>query len=209
MKVVGDVAETDANIVGQERTPNSRKSKKNMRRRQQQGPRRGKECDNCGYQHPENQDSCTTIGKECLKCGKRNDFISRCKSKEVKATELEDEDSGEIYQTEVAAVKLDDSQLVTLKLSLVTLFGSNLIPEPNVTWCHYTSTKRPQKTKSWKRWIAHRHRLLLMGARKLKSLVAPASASGEMEGHAFLTAVSWTMKKSVQFSASSYAWLWT
>ena len=133
MKVVGDVAETEANIVGQERTPNSRKSKKNMRRRQQQGPRRGKECDNCGYQHPENQDSCTTIGKECLKCGKRNDFISRCKSKEVKATDLEDEDSGEIYQTEVAAVKLDDSQLVTLKLSLVTLFGSNLIPEPNVT----------------------------------------------------------------------------
>ena len=52
MKVVGDVAETEANKVDQERTPNSRKSKKTMRRRQQQGPRRGKECDNCGYQHP-------------------------------------------------------------------------------------------------------------------------------------------------------------
>ena len=87
-----------------------------MRRREQQGPRRGKECDNCGYQHPENQESCPAIGKGFLKCGKRNRFISRCKSWEVKATDLEDEESGEMYQTEVAAVKLDDSQLVTLKL---------------------------------------------------------------------------------------------
>ena len=47
---------------------------------------------------------------------RRTTSQSRCKSKEVKATDLEDEESGEMYQTEVAAVKLDDSQLVTLKL---------------------------------------------------------------------------------------------
>ena len=56
------------------------------------------------------------IGEEYLKCGKRNHFLSRCKSKEVKATDLEDEEAGEMYQIEVAAVKLDDSQLVKLKL---------------------------------------------------------------------------------------------
>ncbi|KAL9951232.1 hypothetical protein ACROYT_G043857 [Oculina patagonica] len=43
--------------------------------------------------------------------------IRKCTSKEVKATDLEDDDeAGEMYQIEVAAVKLDDSQLVTLKL---------------------------------------------------------------------------------------------
>ena len=62
-------------------------------------------------------ESCPAIGQECLKCGKRNHFASRCKWKEVKATDLEDDDeASEMYQIEVAAVKLDDSQLVTLKL---------------------------------------------------------------------------------------------
>ena len=114
MKIVGDLTEPEANKVEQ---PNWRKSKKTPRRRPQQGQgRRGKECEKCGYQHQENLESCPAIGQECLKCGKRNHFASRCKSKEVKATDLEDEEAGEMYQIEVAAVKLDDSQLVTLKL---------------------------------------------------------------------------------------------
>ena len=117
MKIVGDLTEPEANKVDQERMPNWRKSKKATRKRQQQGPgRRGKECEKCGYQHQENSESCPTIGQECLKCGKRNHFASRCKSKEVKATDLEDDEAGEMYQIEVAAMKLDDSQLVTLKL---------------------------------------------------------------------------------------------
>lgn len=96
---------------------NWRKSKKTTRKRQQQGPgQRGKECEKCGYQHQENSESCPAIGQECLKCGKQNHFASRCKLKEVKATDLEDDEAGEMYQIEVAAVKLDDSQLVTLKL---------------------------------------------------------------------------------------------
>ena len=117
MKIVGDLTEPEANKVDQERMPNWRKSKKATRKRQQQGPgRRGKECEKCGYQPQENSESCPAIGQECLKCGKRNHFASRCKSKEVKATDLEDDEAGEMYQIEVAAVKLDDSQLVTLKL---------------------------------------------------------------------------------------------
>ena len=74
------------------------------------------ESEKCGYQHQESSESCPAIGQECLKCAKRNHFASRCKSKEVKATDLEDDEAGEMYQIEVAAVKLDDSQLVTLKL---------------------------------------------------------------------------------------------
>ena len=117
MKIVGDLTEPEASKLEQECLPNFRKSKKTTRRRQQQGQgRHGRECEKCGYQHQESLESCPTIGQECLKCGKRNHFASRCKSKEVKATNLEDDEAGEMYQIEVAAVKLDDSQLVTLKL---------------------------------------------------------------------------------------------
>ena len=117
MKIVGDLTEPETNKLEQECLPNFRKSKKTTRRRQQQGQGwHGRECEKCGYQHQESLESCPTIGQECLKCGKRNHFASRCKSKEVKATNLEDDEAGEMYQIEVAAVKLDDSQLVTLKL---------------------------------------------------------------------------------------------
>ena len=76
----------------------------------------GKECKSCEYQHPENKESCPALGKECRKCGKRNHFASRCKSKKVKLTDLEDDEAGEMYQIEASAMRLDDSQLVTLRL---------------------------------------------------------------------------------------------
>ncbi|PFX15885.1 Retrovirus-related Pol polyprotein from transposon 17.6 [Stylophora pistillata] len=118
MKVVGDATESETNKGNQECTSNARKPNKNMRRRQQQSQRgrNWRDCDNCGYQHMENLESCPALGKECLKCGKRNHFIAKCKSKEVKAANLENEEASEMYQTDVAAVELDDSQLVTLKL---------------------------------------------------------------------------------------------
>ena len=117
MKIVGDRTKPETNKLEQECLPNFRKSKKTTRRRQQQGQgRHGRECEKCGYQHQESSESCPAIGQECLKCGKRNHFASRCKSKEVKATNFEDDEAGEMYQIEVAAMKLDDSQLVTLKL---------------------------------------------------------------------------------------------
>ena len=117
MKIVGDVAEAEANKVDQdqkpkgdqERIPNSWKPQKNHRK---QG-RHGKECLKCGYQHPEKLESCPAIGQECRKCGKWNHFASRCTSKEVKATDLEDNDeAGEMYQIEVAAVKLESGNFV-------------------------------------------------------------------------------------------------
>ena len=124
MKIMGDVTKSETNKVvpetnnvDPEYTDNLRKSWRPPRRRPQQGPGRlGKECKNCGYQHPENKESCPVLGKECRKCGKRNHFASRCKSKEVKLTDLEDDEAGEMYQTEVSTVRLNDSQLVTLRL---------------------------------------------------------------------------------------------
>ena len=45
------------------------------------------------------------MDKECLKCGKRNHFIVKCKSKGVKAAGLDDKETNEMYQKDVAAVK--------------------------------------------------------------------------------------------------------
>lgn len=41
--------------------------------------------------------------------------MAKCKCKEVKEADLEDEEASEMYQTHIATVKLDDSQLMTLK----------------------------------------------------------------------------------------------
>ena len=123
-KIMGDATKSETNKVvpetsnvDPEHISNSRKSRKPPRRRPQQGPRRhGKECESCGYQHLENRKLCPTFGKECRKSGKRNHFALRCKSGEVKLTDLKDDKAGEMYQIQVSAERLDDSQLVTLRL---------------------------------------------------------------------------------------------
>ncbi|XP_048577104.1 uncharacterized protein K02A2.6-like [Nematostella vectensis] len=112
MKIVKDTSETDVNAVSkfESKKPNI----KNYRRKQRG---QGKQCDNCGYQHMANQESCPARGKDCRKCGAKNHFANRCKQ-EVKATEVEETDMypEETYQTEeVLAVWLDDSQLVTFQ----------------------------------------------------------------------------------------------
>ena len=52
----------------------------------------------------ENSESGPAMDKECLKCGKRNHFIAKCKSKGVREAGLDDGESNEMYQTDVAAV---------------------------------------------------------------------------------------------------------
>ena len=44
------------------------------------------------------------MDKECRKCGKRNHFIAKCKSKGVREAGLDHGESSEKYQTDVAAV---------------------------------------------------------------------------------------------------------
>ena len=87
-----------------------------------------KACGNCGRIHDPN--NCFARGKTCNNCGRRNHFAALCRSgkrrgshttQSVKAVEQEicaGDDSDEIYVVrDIAAVTLDDEQLVTLRLS--------------------------------------------------------------------------------------------
>ena len=118
IKVVGDIGGSEVNKFGtedRERGSGFGKPKRFSRRRPQQR-RKGQECDYCGFRHPENRESCPARGQECRTCGMKNHFASKCRQ-EVKATEEVEDEAEEMYQTdEVSAVKLDDSQLVTLQL---------------------------------------------------------------------------------------------
>ena len=109
MKVIGNSSRQETNKVHHERTLTMQKPKKTAQRRQPPGQQHWRECDNCGYQDLENSESGPIMDKECLKCRKRNHFIVKCKSKGVKAAGLDDGESSEMYQKDVAAVK----QLVT------------------------------------------------------------------------------------------------
>lgn len=84
-----------------------------------------KECGNCGRKHE--PDKCRARGKTCNECGKRNHFAAMCRSRKrqnsktdktgVRAIEDSDEGNEDVYViSDVAAITLDDSQLVTFKL---------------------------------------------------------------------------------------------
>jgi len=79
-----------------------------------------RECWSCGQTHDiTNKEACPAYGKERKKCHKKHHFASRCWSKRpgsqrVRAVDIEEDE--EVFPMEVAAVELDDSQLVTLKL---------------------------------------------------------------------------------------------
>ena len=84
-----------------------------------------KECGNCGRKHE--PEKCRTRGKTCNECGKRNHFAAMCRSRKrqssktnktgLRVTEDSDEDDEDVYIISyVAAVTLDDSQLVTFRL---------------------------------------------------------------------------------------------
>ena len=80
-----------------------------------------RECWNCGRRHEYHQkELCPAYGKICSKCHKPNHFAAKCRGgrnvntgRSIKAV---DDDADEVFQTHVSAVRLDDSQFVTLKL---------------------------------------------------------------------------------------------
>ena len=90
------------------------------------------ECGNCGKTHDaKKRESCPAYRRTCSKCGKYNHFAAMCRSRgawadrnknsqtvrAVDHEETEDTECDEIYSiSDIAAVQLDDSQLVTLKL---------------------------------------------------------------------------------------------
>ena len=116
MKVVSDTSETTINAV---------KSQDHTRRSKEQPSTSNKpcrECWNCGRIHEYHlRELCPAYGKTCSSCQKPNHFAAKCRSKtktsqkHVKALDNGD-DPDEVFPTEVSAVHLDDSQLVTLKL---------------------------------------------------------------------------------------------
>ena len=113
--------------VGQTDTMNVINTAKKGVRQRNATSKQGKACGNCGRHHEIG--NCAARGKLCNECGKLNHFASVCRSgkrrtgaqKDVKTVEELaefDESDGEIYVIgEISAVKLDDSQLVTVKLA--------------------------------------------------------------------------------------------
>ena len=115
MKIVKD-AETDVSKMDTVNASCNKRPNNKINHRRQRGQGQGKQCGNCGYQHSANRESCPGFGKDCRRCGAKNHFASKCRQ-DIKATEEADELTEETYQTEeVSVVKLDDSQLVTLRL---------------------------------------------------------------------------------------------
>ena len=156
MRIIGGTTGPEVNrMTDQERSTSvPRRNNNSCRRPAQKGQGHGgKECGSCGYQHPANRESCPAKGKDCLNCGMKNHFAAVCRHKQVKATEeAEDEESDEVYQTEeILAIKLHDSQLVTLKLESGSFIPFHQTRGLNVMSYHCTSTKRHPKTGSWRR----------------------------------------------------------
>ena len=77
--------------------------------------RRTRDCWNCGRKHEyRRKEFCPAYGKTCNKCHKLNHFASKCRGKSKLQPVRTIEDADEIFQ--IAALDLDDSQCVTVKL---------------------------------------------------------------------------------------------
>lgn len=80
-----------------------------------------RDCWNCGRTHHFHQRAlCPAFGKICSKCKKPNQFAAKCRSstgsshKTVQA--VDDDNFDEVFPTEISALGVDDSQLVTVQL---------------------------------------------------------------------------------------------
>ena len=120
-----------------------------------------KKCGNCGKPHYlKRRESCPAFRRRCSKCGKYNHFAAMCmsgswadrnkNSQTARVVDLEgteDTECDEIYCiSDIAAIQLDDSQLVTLKLKSGNFFVSNQTQALNATLFLYTFTRKRPKT---------------------------------------------------------------
>jgi len=119
MKVVGEGTTVNA-VAGKRRSEDTTVSSAKPTR----------ECWNCGRRHQfHKRELCPAYGKTCNKCNKLNHFAVKCRTqtKEVSAVKPNEEitksgvaatkdDLDEVFPTEVSAVGIDDSQLVTVQL---------------------------------------------------------------------------------------------
>ena len=136
MKVVEENTET--NQVNAINPPNKREPRAGrgkdgfgFQSTQEKNSATTKECGNCGKTHDlGRRESCPAFRRTCAKCGKYNHFAAVCRSsalvdenthrqtaRVVELNETEETECHKIYGiSDIAAVQLDDSQLVTLKL---------------------------------------------------------------------------------------------
>ena len=68
MKIVKD-AETDVSKVDTVNASCNKRPNNKINRRRQRGQGQIKQCENCGYQHSANRESCPAFGKDCRRCG--------------------------------------------------------------------------------------------------------------------------------------------
>ena len=136
MKVVEENPETkQVNAVNQpsKREPRAGNERNGFRLQspQESNNMATKECGNCGKAHDlKRRESCPAFRRTCSKCGKYNHFAAVCRSRAwadrnknsqtarvVELEQTEEIECDEIYCiSDIAAIQLDDSQLVTLKL---------------------------------------------------------------------------------------------
>ena len=124
MKIVGDTSgQTMVNVIKTKgpQTPAHKRFTQSQYNKANTG-KQTRECWNCGQNHEiANKESCPAYGKECKRCHKKNHFASKCWSKispnqrTVRVVDTE-ENEDEVFPMEVAAIQLDDSQLITLKI---------------------------------------------------------------------------------------------
>ena len=111
MKVVasGDATTTTVSAVTRSNNPNRETSSKPTR-----------DSWNCGRRHQFHQRAlCPAFGKICSKCNKPNHFAAKCRlstSSTHKNVQTVDDNFNEVFLTEISALGVDDSQLVTVQL---------------------------------------------------------------------------------------------
>lgn len=89
-------------------------------------PMSTQDCTNCGRPHEtRHRESYPALGKACRKCGKRNHFAVKCRSKRTSSRaytvnrsqgQKDYEDDGETLTLQLPVHCLDDSQFVTLHM---------------------------------------------------------------------------------------------
>ena len=115
MKVVGsgDITSTTVSAVTWSNNPNNPNKETSAK------PTR--DCWNCGRRHQFHQRAlCPAFGKICSKCNKPNHFAAKCwlnaSSSHKTVQAVDDDNFDEVFPTEISALGVDDSQLVTVQL---------------------------------------------------------------------------------------------
>ena len=123
MKTITEGSHTQVNAVKSQeyhKDKQNAQGKQTTQDKRPTGPGKSEmqECWYCGCKHElYKRELCPAYGKLCNKCHKLNHFASKCRSTSARGSvKAIDDDVDEVFPTQIAAIGLDDSQFVTLKL---------------------------------------------------------------------------------------------